>query len=28
MFETNDNVDDEICKKISAIAGIRKVILL
>ena len=28
MFETNDNVDDEICEKISAIAGIRKVILL
>ncbi len=28
MFETDDNVDESICEKISAIAGIRKVILL
>lgn len=28
MFETNDEVDDSICAKISAIAGIRKTILL
>ena len=28
MFETNDDIDESICEKVSAIAGIRKVILL
>ena len=28
MFETNDEVDETICTKISEIKGIRKVILL
>ena len=28
LFETNDDIDESICEKVSAIAGIRKVILL
>lgn len=28
LFETNDDIDETICEKVSAIAGIRKVILL